>query len=260
VTITRRLAIIVVSIGIIAAACGDDDASILITTTTTIAADATTTTKVPDTAAVTTTVADAGTTTTKPPAETTTTTTAAPTTTTTFGLGTLPTITVPLTLVTLVTLPPAVTIPAATLNPFADANYGNKTAAAGFVPDPISYAASAGGSVNVSYLGGSCVGYATSAPDFDFEWTGSDFTNLRFFFSPDDGVSDPVLIINGPDGTWFCSDDYLTSRSPLIDFPTSPNGHYDIWVGTYGSGGGFPGRLYITEGLFNPVDPKPPGD
>ncbi len=47
----------------------------------------------------------------------------------------------------------------------ASANYGTANLAAGFSPDPYSVGATSGGTVDVSYLGGSCNGFASVSPD-----------------------------------------------------------------------------------------------
>lgn len=252
-----RVTVIVIAMALVGPACGDDDTSLITAGATTTVAGETTTTKVPDTAAVTTTTTGGGTSTTKAPPETITTVAG---TTTSVVVTTSPVATTSgfVTLPTLVTIPPGITIPTDTLDYTAEANFGNQSASAGFAPDPIGYAVVAGGAVDVSYLGGGCVGFASVAPDIDFQWSGSTGTRLRFLFFPDDATADPVLIINAPDGSWVCNDDYPPSRFPVIDFPTGPNGHYDIWVGAY-AGGLLPGTLYVTELAYNPVDAKPPG-
>lgn len=126
-------------------------------------------------------------------------------------------------------------------------NYGSTQLRAGFVPDPFSIALTTGGPVNVSYLGNdsrgqSCRGYATSAPDYRVQWSGSS-SFLRFYVESD---RDSTLVINAPNGQWFCNDDAV-GLMPMIDFSNPQTGQYDIWVGSFSSSGGSSGRLFITE-------------
>jgi len=127
------------------------------------------------------------------------------------------------------------------------ANYGSTTLAAGFTPDPASQVMTSGGPVDVSYLGGPCLGWATAAPDVEIVWTGSTGGLLRFFFVADLEGDDTVLIINDTAGAWWCVDDSFATANPTIDFATGPNGTYDVWVASYSSSSFHAGTLYVTE-------------
>ena len=197
----------------------EDDSSGLAATTSTIAGSSTT-------AGATTTSAGGDTTTTAAGA---TTTTAAGTTTTTAGATTT-------------------TAAAGALDTNLPAFYTEEDLFGGFPIDPWDQPMSAGGPVDVQYLGGSCLGFAAEAPDVQITWTGSGNVLLRFYFIADEVGADTVLIINDPSGAWFCNDDSYGTSNPTIDFgPSVPDGVYDIWVGTYFSGTFIPGTLYITE-------------
>mgnify|MGYP001613565557 FL=1 len=84
------------------------------------------------------------------------------------------------------------------------------------------------------------------SPDVELQWTGAG-TLLRIYFIADDAAGDTVLVINDPEGTWWCVDDSFGTSNPTIDFATGPNGVYDIWVASYVNGEFIPGTLYITE-------------
>lgn len=127
------------------------------------------------------------------------------------------------------------------------ANYGSTTLAAGFTPDPASQVMTSGGPVDVSYLGGPCLGWATAAPDVEIVWTGSTGGLLRFYFIADGLADDTVLIINDTAGAWWCVDDSFATANPTIDFATGPNGTYDVWVASYSSSSFHAGTLYVTE-------------
>ncbi len=119
----------------------------------------------------------------------------------------------------------------------------------GFSPDPFTVQVTSGGSVDVQQaLGNSCQGtargYATSNPDFRVQYTAGSFNQLRFFFV---GQGDTTLVVNAPNGQWFCNDDADGTLSPMIVFNNPASGQYDIWVGSYSQGNTVPGTLYVTE-------------
>jgi hypothetical protein len=115
----------------------------------------------------------------------------------------------------------------------------------GFSPDPYSHSISAGGPVNVRYLGGACAGFAGSQPDFRVNYVADDFTLLRFYWIPNDGA-DGTMIINGPNNTYFCNDDSFNTLNPTVDFINPSGGAYDIWIGSI-DGHIHSGTLYVSE-------------
>jgi len=128
-----------------------------------------------------------------------------------------------------------------------DANYGAGELLAGFEPDPKALEVSAGGDIDASaYLGSECPGFVTAAPDLEITWTGSG-GGLRFYFVAATAGDDTVLIINDPNGDWYCGDDSYEGFNPTIDFATAPDGVYDIWVGSYVADTLVPGTFLITE-------------
>jgi hypothetical protein len=126
----------------------------------------------------------------------------------------------------------------------ATPNYGSADLTSGFSPDPYAIGLTSGGGVDVSYLGGSCLGYATSAPDFRLHYTSGAFALLRIYFV---GGGDTTLIINDPSGGWHCIDDSFGTLNPSLDFGSPASGQYDIWVGSYSADAFVSGTLYITE-------------
>ena len=118
---------------------------------------------------------------------------------------------------------------AAAQDPSAAATSGGMRARAGFTPDPIQVSIYSGGSIDASRLGGACVGMIASAPDYEFTYTAGSFP-LSF------GVvsnGDTSLVINGPDGRWYCNDD-AEGLNPVLTWGRPPSGAYDIWVGAVG--------------------------
>ena len=116
---------------------------------------------------------------------------------------------------------------------------------AGFTPDPWSYSLQAGGSDAVDYnLGNGCVGYINaSAPDVDLNFSGANGGPLHIYATSD---SDTTLIVNAPDGRWYCNDDH-SGLNPAVTFSSAQNGNYNIWVGVHGQSSVRPATLHISE-------------
>jgi len=126
----------------------------------------------------------------------------------------------------------------------SDPFYGTLRLNAGFTADPNLSKIFSGGTVDVSYLGGDCVGHASAAADVRLIWSGSS-NELRVFFRTGDS-EDTSLIINNPNGSWVCNDD-SESLDPMVIFEDPIEGQYDIWVGSYQRGESIVGELGITE-------------
>lgn len=141
-----------------------------------------------------------------------------------------------------------VTLAPSRLDYTAAPNYGEATLSAGFVPYPYSVGMTSGGSVDVSYLGGSCAGFATSPPDLRVNFGGGGGL-LRVYFVGNSG--DTTMIVNDPFGNFYCVDDSFGTVNPTIDFNNPSGGSYDIWVGSYASGTFVSGTLYLTENSAN---------
>ncbi|MDT8367806.1 MAG: hypothetical protein RQ745_01260 [Longimicrobiales bacterium] len=123
-------------------------------------------------------------------------------------------------------------------------NFGRATLSPGFSPDPWTVSIVSGGSLDVRgmELGAACVGYATARPDYILDYTaGGSLLHLYV-----EGEGDTALVINDPDGNWWCDDD-TEGLDPRVTFKAPPNGQYDIWVASYSSGTSISGVLGITE-------------
>jgi hypothetical protein len=137
-----------------------------------------------------------------------------------------------------------VAVPASAQNPNANPNYGTVTLRTGFTPDPRVVPLRAGGDIDASNAGSGCTGYVTSAPDVRLVYSAG---SLPLIISVAAG-SDTTLVVNGPDGRFYCDDDGgLGSLNPSIRFNNPRSGRYEIWVGTYRSGATEPARLHISE-------------
>lgn len=126
----------------------------------------------------------------------------------------------------------------------ADPTYGSVSLNAGFTPDPYRVDVSAGGSISAQGRFSDCRGYIADAPDFRVHYSAG---SLPLYIGVD-AEADTTLVINGPDGQWYCDDDGADEPlNPLLSWGNPPSGQYDIWVGTYSSGGLQPATLYISE-------------
>jgi hypothetical protein len=123
-------------------------------------------------------------------------------------------------------------------------NYGSAQLSAGFIPDPHNVPLQAGGDVEVyEAVGQNCRGYATSAPDYDITYEAGSFD--LYISASSDG--DATLIVNAPDGSWWCDDDSAGDLNPGLRFDEPQSGRYDIWVGTYSEGPPQDAVLHISE-------------
>lgn len=135
----------------------------------------------------------------------------------------------------------AVASSAAAQNPGLNATSGYMRKNAGFTPDPITVSIYSGGGIDASdALGGSCVGMIAQAPDYEFTYRAGSWP-LTFAVDSD---YDTSLVINAPDGRWYCVDD-SEGLNPILRWGRPQTGSYDIWVGAVGQAG--PSTLYITE-------------
>jgi hypothetical protein len=124
--------------------------------------------------------------------------------------------------------------------------YGAIDLVSGFQPDPHTAAIQAGGDIDASVLGGSCVGWIARAPDYRVNWSaGSGQLPLVFSVA---ASADTTLVINDAAGNWVCDDDGGNNGfNPAITFTNPVSGQYDVWVGTYAQGGLQPSTLNVSE-------------
>ncbi|MCC5986906.1 MAG: peptidase S1 [Pararhodobacter sp.] len=125
------------------------------------------------------------------------------------------------------------------LNP----SFGSISLNAGFLPDPRTRSIQAGGNLRLNPIGG-CPGggYVANAPDYRLHYRSGGFA-LSFYVR---ARGDTILLVNDPQGRWYCNDDY-SGLDPALRFSNPSSGQYDIWVGTYGHNRVRNATLYITE-------------
>ena len=114
---------------------------------------------------------------------------------------------------------------------------------AGFVPDPVSVEIYSGGPTDASGIAGSCVGMVADQPDISLTFRSQGGPLGIAVYSS----GDTSLVINGPDGRWYCNDD-ADGLNPQLRWGRAPSGQYDIWVGAVGDAA--PSTVLITEGSF----------
>ena len=135
-------------------------------------------------------------------------------------------------------------IPASAQDYSLQPSFGTITLSAGFVPDPYQRRLTAGGAIRAQDRFSDCRGYIANAPDFSLYYT----AGAQDLFINVDSDADTTLVVNGPDGRWYCDDDGADSPlNPLLYWATPQSGRYDIWVGTYSRGSGVPATLFISE-------------
>lgn len=126
------------------------------------------------------------------------------------------------------------------------ATYGSITLSSGFSPDPHVVDITVGGENNAADTDSSCVGYVANAPDFSLEYTQEQYALSIIAVS----ATDTTLLVNDPEGTWFCNDDSsdLDGSNPGIYFGSPKSGRYDIWVGSYSTDNNYgSAKLVISE-------------
>jgi hypothetical protein len=129
-------------------------------------------------------------------------------------------------------------------NTSLDPNYGTLHLEAGFNNDPRVISLRAGGDIAASRAGSNCRGFITNAPDVRLHY---DAGSLPLIISVDSD-SDTTLVVNGPNGEFYCDDDGgVNGTNPSIRLNDPDSGRYEIWVGTYSSGNSQPARLHISE-------------
>jgi hypothetical protein len=125
----------------------------------------------------------------------------------------------------------------------ADPNYGTLTLSAGFQPDPRVVSLTAGGGISASSASSACRGYIANAPDVRLYYTSGSFPLIISA----DSAADTTLVVNAPNGNWYCDDDSGDGSNPLLRFGSPQSGRYEIWVGTYSNSGYAGASLYISE-------------
>lgn len=115
-------------------------------------------------------------------------------------------------------------------DPGLDPNFGSVNLETGFTPDPHEKSILAGGSIAASVAKPGCEGKVSAAADYHvfFEAGTMDLTFMV------EASEDTTLLINAPNGRWYCDDDSGGGVNPKVLITNPQSGRYDVWVGTYG--------------------------
>lgn len=157
----------------------------------------------------------------------------------------------PLVLLALILPASAALAQSAELDPDAPPTFGSVTLSPDEALDPFVASMTISGSiaVNEDNAGVGCTGYAASAPDFRFTWTG-EASHLSLFFS---SRGDTTLMIRQPDGSYVCDDDGGIGLNGQIDITEPVEGDYTVWVGSFEAGDVISGYLMISRSALDPA-------
>ncbi|GGG96259.1 hypothetical protein GCM10007420_09850 [Glycocaulis albus] len=144
-------------------------------------------------------------------------------------------------------------------------HHGAHRLRAGFSPNPFAMGVEAGGPVRAdqaladhTVIEGYCYGYITREPTMRLTWTG----NGEPLFISAGSDADTLLLVNGPDGGWWCNDDGAGDLNPGVTVDDGPDGVYDIYAATFSPEETATATVYISQTGFGPeavstrVDPS----
>ena len=117
---------------------------------------------------------------------------------------------------------------------------------AGFTPDPTTVAVTSGGTVNAGKSIDGCSGYISDAPDLRLTFSANQTPSAMPLYINAKSSGDTTLVINAPDGRWYCNDDSAGSN-PMVVFGPAQSGNYEIWVGSFEEGEYHDATLEISE-------------
>ena len=123
------------------------------------------------------------------------------------------------------------------------ATLGEIDLATGFTPDPFVVDIVAGGPLNASAVGGSCVGFIAEAADIAVNFVAGELPLILAVVAD----ADTTLVVRDPNGNWICDDDTGGDLNPYIDIANPVTGQYLIWIGTYSAGVFRDAELLISE-------------
>ncbi len=116
---------------------------------------------------------------------------------------------------------------------------------AGFTPDPRTVDLALDARIDASVvIASDCHGFiASEQPDVAVYYNAGPFPLILSARAEED----MMLIVNAPDGEWYCDDDSGSGLNPSIRFGEPASGNYDIWVGRHSGPGPATARLSISE-------------
>lgn len=127
--------------------------------------------------------------------------------------------------------------------PAAAQTFGSVNLRAGFTPDPYRTTVTSGGSIAAQSLFTNCTGWVADNIDFAVHYTAGSF-NLTLSAT---SQADTTLIVQAPDGRWYCDDDSGPGLNPTITISNPHSGRYAVWVGSYRQGEYASATLSVSE-------------
>ncbi len=128
-------------------------------------------------------------------------------------------------------------------DPAADTTRASVDLRAGFILDPYLLPVIGAGDMPAGDVLEGCNGFVNADPNVTVNWTGQ-AARLAFFGYSD---SDPVLVVQLPDGSFVCNDDAgLNTVDPLVVIANPAEGAYRIHFGTAREGEPALGFLGVT--------------
>ncbi|WP_271077834.1 hypothetical protein [Aurantiacibacter sp. MUD61] len=125
----------------------------------------------------------------------------------------------------------------------ADPTYETVRLNGGFTPDPYTIPIMSGGQTNARDLGNGCRGYIATRPDVRLHFEAGTLPLILSATSD----SDTTLVVNAPNGSWYCDDDSGDGLDPMLRFDPAMSGRYEIWVGNYGEAANYEAQIHISE-------------
>jgi hypothetical protein len=121
---------------------------------------------------------------------------------------------------------------------------------AGFESDPIMVDATAGGLVDAAVaLGGVCqgapIGFISPKPNLRVNYAPGDYALTFFYYNQDE--EDTTMVVQAPDGTFYCDDDTSGLLQPAVSFAGPQAGVYNVWMGSYSAESFVRGFVLVTE-------------
>jgi len=134
--------------------------------------------------------------------------------------------------------------PALAQNVDLDPTYGSTDLATGFQPDPFVVQVRSGGSIDAQNINPGCKGFIASAPDVRINFNAGALPLIISVASD----ADTTLVVNGPDGAWYCDDEGgQNGHNPALRFGHPQSGQYDIWIGSAASNSLQAAELNVSE-------------
>jgi hypothetical protein len=120
-----------------------------------------------------------------------------------------------------------------------------------FTGDPVQLQARAAGALSLTHLSDSCYGYVSAQPTFNVEVGAGENVFLAV-----GGEDDLTMAVRAPNGDIVCDDDSAGDLNPGIQLTNTQSGTYEVWVGTYEAGMGYPLIMaHVTADGFNTKNP-----